>query len=78
MALNENTVGGYHLSKGCTVTVSAHATHRSSEHWPDPEAFVPERFAADASATRHPFAYIPLAQVPDNAWELNSQCSKAS
>ena len=64
VALDENTVGGYQLPRGCTVTVSAHATHRLPEHWPDPEAFVPERFAADANAARHAFAYIPFGAGP--------------
>lgn len=64
IALEENSVGGYPVPKGSTVTVSAHATHRLPEHWPDPEAFIPERFAADACAARHPFAYIPFGAGP--------------
>lgn len=64
VALDDNTVGGCQLPKGCTVTVSAQATHRLPGHWLDPEAFVPERFAADASAIRHPFAYIPFGAGP--------------
>lgn len=64
VSLDDSDVGGYRIPKGYTVTVSAHATHRLPEHWPDPEVFAPERFAAEACFARHPFAFIPFGAGP--------------
>jgi len=60
-ANEDNEIGGYHVPRGCTVTVSMHATHRLPEHWPDPERFDPDRFLPEACAARSNYAYIPFA-----------------
>ena len=60
-ANEDSGVGGYAVPRGCTVTVSMHATHRLPEHWPDPERFDPDRFLPERCAARSNYAYIPFA-----------------
>jgi cytochrome P450 len=61
VALEDDTVGGYHIPAGATIYVSLHALHRSPAFWPDPERFAPERFRADQVERRPRFAFIPFA-----------------
>jgi cytochrome P450 len=61
VALEDDTLGGYHIPAGATVYVSLYATHRLPSLWPDPDRFDPERFTADAIARRPRFAFIPFA-----------------
>lgn len=61
VALVDNTLGGYRIPAGTTVTVSMYATHRLPQHWPDPERFDPERFTPEHCAARSRFAYLPFA-----------------
>lgn len=61
VAVEDNTIGGYHIPKGGTVIVSLFATHRLPEYWENPEAFDPERFTEEQIAKRASFAYIPFA-----------------
>ena len=61
VALEDNTVGGFHVPKGATVAVSMYAIHRLEHLYPNPEVFDPSRFAPEAVAARHRFAYLPFA-----------------
>jgi cytochrome P450 len=61
VALEDNTVGGFHVPKGATVVVSMYAIHRLEHLYPNPEVFDPSRFAPEAVAARHRFAYLPFA-----------------
>ena len=49
VALEDDTLGGYHIPAGATIYVSLYATHRLPALWPDPDRFDPERFTKDAS-----------------------------
>jgi cytochrome P450 len=49
---------------GADVLMSPYVVHRHPEHWSDPESFRPERFAPDAIAATHRFAYIPFSAGP--------------
>ena len=60
-ANEDNEVGGFRVPRGCTVTVSMHATHRLADYWPDPEKFDPDRFLPENCAGRSNYAYIPFA-----------------
>lgn len=60
VALEENTIGGYTIPKGKTVTVSFYATHRLPEFWNDPYKFDPDRFTKESSVGRSRFAYLPF------------------
>ncbi|XP_076807148.1 cytochrome P450 4F4-like [Clavelina lepadiformis] len=49
------------LDKGTAVVVNFHTLHRHPDFWEDPEAFDPERFTAERSKDRPPFAYLPFS-----------------
>lgn len=52
--------GGYEVPAGTHVIHSAWVSHRLPEVFPDPEAFIPERFSPEAKAALPPGAYIPF------------------
>jgi cytochrome P450 len=52
--------GGYTVPAGAYVNYSSWASHRLPEVFPEPEAFVPERFAPAAKAALPKGAYIPF------------------
>jgi cytochrome P450 len=52
--------GGHAVPAGAYVNYSSWASHRLPDVWPEPEAFVPERFAPEAKARIPKGAYIPF------------------
>lgn len=58
--LEDVSIGPYRLRKGTMVLFSQYIVHRDPRWFPDPEAFRPERFTAEAKATRPRFAYFPF------------------
>ncbi len=52
--------GGHQVPGGAYVNYSSWASHRLPDVWPEPEAFVPERFAPEAKAKLPKGAYIPF------------------
>jgi len=50
-------LGGYELPAGVTVAPSIHLIHRDPEIYPDPHAFLPERFLDDPPGT---YTWIPF------------------
>ncbi|XP_022058060.2 thromboxane-A synthase [Acanthochromis polyacanthus] len=59
-------VNGQFLPKGATLEIPAGFLHYDPEYWPEPEKFIPERFTAEAKASRHPFVYLPFGAGPRN------------
>lgn len=59
-------VGGFKLPKGSNVLLSPWVAHRDPDRWPDPDAFRPERFAADSDSPGVPArgAYLPFGDGP--------------
>ncbi|KAK0180996.1 hypothetical protein PV327_003320 [Microctonus hyperodae] len=51
----------YILPKGSTILMIPIITHRSIEHWNEPDKFIPERFLPENSIGRHPFAFVPFS-----------------
>ncbi|MHA7629494.1 cytochrome P450 [Corallococcus sp. M7] len=60
----DDVIGGFHIPKGTWVDVSPYVTQRHPDFWEEPEAFRPERFAPEAAAKRHRFAYFPFSGGP--------------
>ncbi len=52
--------GGHQVPANAYVYYSSWASHRLPDVWPEPEAFVPERFAPEAKAKLRKGAYIPF------------------
>ncbi|HLH97632.1 MAG TPA: cytochrome P450 [Xanthobacteraceae bacterium] len=63
-ALGEDHIGGLRVPPGANLTISIYLTHRNPNLWPDPERFDPTRFAPEALAARHRFAYLPFGGGP--------------
>lgn len=54
-------IGDYIIPKGTDVWTNYFALHRNPDFWTDPEQFNPERFSAENSIGRHPFAFVPFS-----------------
>jgi cytochrome P450 len=59
-ATEDIEIGPYHLPKGTYLFFSQYIVHRDPKYFPDPLAFRPERFTAEAKAQRPKFAYFPF------------------
>jgi cytochrome P450 len=57
-------IGGYEVTKGALVLLSPYVTHRHPAIWERPDAFDPERFRPEQTATRPRFAYFPFGGGP--------------
>jgi cytochrome P450 len=55
---------GHEAPAGADVLMSPYVVHRHPRHWSDPEEFRPERFAPQAIAQTHRYAYIPFSAGP--------------
>lgn len=63
--IKADTLGGFDIPSGSTVVVSPYVTQRLASHWPDPEAFRPDRFLGDhATRTLAKDGYFPFGAGP--------------
>jgi cytochrome P450 len=60
LAVKPFEFGGYRIPAGVHVIHSSWVSHRLPEVFPNPEAFLPERFAPEARRSLPPGAYIPF------------------
>src|SRR6266542_3108922 len=63
-ALEDDTVGGYHIPKDSTVVLCSYVTHRHPDFWENPEGFDPDRFTPERSAGLPRMAYFPYGGGP--------------
>jgi len=59
-AVRDFEFGGYRVKRGTYVNYCSWASHRIPEVFPDPEAFVPERFTRERKAALPRGAYVPF------------------
>lgn len=59
-AISSIELGEYCIPKGASVVISPYTLHRRSDFYPDPERFVPERFAAEQEQQLPRYAYLPF------------------
>ncbi|MFC5825023.1 cytochrome P450 [Nonomuraea insulae] len=58
------TLGDYHIPAGTTIFYPFWAVHLNPDHWPDPRAFIPDRFTPEEQAKRPRYAFIPFGLGP--------------
>lgn len=63
-AIEEVELGGYGLPEGGEVAIFIWALHRDPEHFPEPEAFRPERWTPELERTLPRHAYMPFGGGP--------------
>lgn len=59
-AVRQFEFGGYTVPKGAYVNYCSWASHRIPEVFPEPEAFIPERFTRERKAALPRGAYVPF------------------
>lgn len=54
------------IPKGCTVAVGIQGVHLRPDIWPNPNAFIPERFMDENADRIDPYSFIPFINGPRN------------
>ncbi|RXG61450.1 cytochrome P450 4c3 [Armadillidium vulgare] len=62
----DSEIDGYVIPAGTSVWIFTYRLHRDPEVFPDPNAFIPERFFPENSMNRNPYAYVPFSAGPRN------------
>jgi len=63
-ALADDSIDGYRIPAGALVLLVPYLTHRLPSIWDRPDEFDPDRFAPEAVAARHEFAFFPFGAGP--------------
>lgn len=63
MATQELELGGFRIPRKSIVLLSPYTMHRSSKWWPEPDRFLPDRWAAE-DPERPKFSYYPFGGGP--------------
>lgn len=64
VALQDDTYNGFSYPKGSIVILFYYGLHRNSQHWDNPSAFIPTRFAKENEDKRKPKVYYPFGGGP--------------
>lgn len=59
-ALEDVTIGGYHVPKGSDVLTSQYVMHHDPRYFQQPEAFMPDRWTEEMAKSLPRFAYFPF------------------
>jgi enediyne biosynthesis protein E7 len=62
--IHADRLAGYDAAADTNVFMSPYVVQRDPRHWPDPDAFRPDRFDAGADSAAHRFAFIPFSAGP--------------
>ncbi len=63
-ALVDCNIGGYHVPSGTKLLMSQWVTHRDPRFFPNPEEFIPDRWADDLVKQLPVYAYFPFGGGP--------------
>ena len=63
-SIDADTVAGLAVAPDTDVLVSTWLLHRQRDFWPQPDAFMPERFFGDAANTIPRHAWLPFGIGP--------------
>jgi cytochrome P450 len=61
-AVEPDVIDGYDVPAGTLVCVSPYVLHRDARYWPDPESYLPDRFAGEHGHVSH--QYLPFGGGP--------------
>jgi cytochrome P450 len=64
LAVDDVTVGGWPIKRGSIILLCPYTAHRNPRYFPDPERFMPERFAGDFEQRIPRYAYFPFGAGP--------------
>jgi cytochrome P450 len=56
----DTELGGYTVPKGTQIIISSYVAQHDPRWHPDPEAFNPDRFTEEATASRPKFSFFPF------------------
>jgi len=60
----DDEIGGFSVPEGTDIYLSPYILHRTTEYWPDPDAFNPDRFGADCPYSKGDRPYFPFSLGP--------------
>ncbi|MGI9301637.1 MAG: cytochrome P450 [Gammaproteobacteria bacterium] len=60
-AVDADSVGGFYIPPGTDIFLCPYLLHRDAEHWDNPDAFTPERFASNDIKERNRYTYFPFS-----------------
>jgi cytochrome P450 len=63
-AIHDDNLMGYHVPRGHNVMLSQWLVHRNPAFWPNPHAFMPERFSARSEQAIPRYAFFPFGGGP--------------
>lgn len=63
-AIEDDEIGGYHITAGSGVLVSPYAIHRHPAFWENAEEFNPERFRDKGATSQRSYVYFPFGAGP--------------
>ena len=63
-AIAPTTLGPYQVPKGTQIWISQYIVHRDPRFYPDPDAFLPERWEGDLARRLPKYAYFPFGGGP--------------
>jgi cytochrome P450 len=63
-AVEDVTIGSYPVKKGQIIIANIYGIHRDSRFFPNPDAFIPERFSAENEKQLPKYAYLPFGAGP--------------
>ncbi|HMV07795.1 MAG TPA: cytochrome P450 [Cyclobacteriaceae bacterium] len=64
MALTDDAYNGFTYPKGIVIILFYYGLHRDARYWPEPDSFIPERFAKENDDKRKPKAFYPFGGGP--------------
>lgn len=63
-AIAHDRLGDYEVPPGTDIFISPYLLHRHPAHWPEADAFRPERFEPEVARSRERYVYIPFVAGP--------------
>jgi cytochrome P450 len=64
IADRDQVVAGHHVAKNSCIVFCPYTMHRNPNYWPEPNRFMPERFADTGVRGLRPYTYVPFSAGP--------------